>query len=82
MDLMLNTWLLCSGTELNFGAGVWGEAEKIIIFFALPGKEGHRGLMVQKLYSNLGEFREESDSKGSRVVLLTRIRVCAGPELL
>lgn len=57
---MLNTWLLCTGVELYFGAGVWGEAEKIFFFFALPGKGGHRELMVQKLCSNLGEFREES----------------------
>lgn len=87
MDLVLNSWLLCTGAELNFGAGVWGEAEKIIfiylfIYLALPGKEGHRGLMVHKLCSNLGEFREESYSNGSRVELLTRIRVCAGPALL
>ena len=54
----------------------------IYLFFALPGKEGHRGLMVHKLCSNLGEFREESYSNGSRVELLTRIRVCAGPALL
>ena len=61
IDPMLNTWLLCTGAELDFGAGVWGEAEKIFLFFfALPGKGGHRGLMVQKLCSNLGEFREES----------------------
>lgn len=33
MDLVLNSWLLCTGAELNFGAGVWGEAEKIIIIY-------------------------------------------------
>ena len=43
MDLMLNTWLLCSGAELNFGAGVWGEAEKIIIFLLCQGKKDTAG---------------------------------------
>ena len=44
IDLMLNTWLLCTGAELDFGAGVWGEAEKIFFFFLLcQGKEDTGG---------------------------------------
>ena len=56
-----------------------GEVEKIS-FIALPGKGGHIGLMPLKtVCPNPGGFGEEFYSNGSRVGLLIRIRVCAGP---
>ena len=66
-----------------------GEVEKNR-FIALPGKREHRGLLPWKTVcpnlwggvGGVGGFGEEFYSSGSRVGLLIRIRVCAGPALL
>ena len=77
---MLKTWALCTGAELNLGNRVLGEIEKS--FISLPGKGGHSGLMLSKLCPNLERFGEEFYSNGSRMRLLIRIRVYAGPVAL
>ena len=77
---MLKTWTLCTGAELNLGNRVLGEIEKS--FISLPGKGGHSGLMLSKLCPNLERFGEEFYSNGSRLRLLIRIRVYAGPVAL
>ena len=64
----------------------WGEAEKNN-FVALPGRGGHSRLVPSKLCVPTrggvgGGFGEEFYSSGSRVGLLRRIRVCAGPAFL
>ena len=65
-----------------------GEVEKNS-FIALPGKGGHSRLMPSKLCvptQGVGRveagFGEEFYSTGSRVGLLIRIRVRAGPAFL
>ena len=76
---MLKTWPLCTSTELKLGDRVLDEVEKNS-FIALPGKGGHSRLMPLKtVCPNLEGFGEEFYSNGSRVGLLIRIRVCAGP---
>ena len=40
VEVMLKTWPLCTGGELNFGDRVLGEAEKSS-FIAMPGKGGY-----------------------------------------
>ena len=77
---MLKTWTLCTGAELNLGNRVLGEIEKS--FISLPGKGGHSGLMLSKLCPNLERFGEEFYRNGSRMRLLIRIRVYAGPVAL
>ena len=80
--MRLKTWPLCTGAESNLGDRVLGEVEKNS-FIALPGKEGHSGLMpLKSVCPNLGGFGEEFYSNGSRAELLIRVRVCAGPALL
>ena len=39
---------LCTGAKLNSGYRILGKVEKNS-FIVLPGKEGHRGLMLSKL---------------------------------
>ena len=52
-------------------------------FIALPGKGGHSGLVPSKIVCpNLEGFGKEFYSNGSRIGLLKRNRVCAGPALL
>ena len=69
---------LCTSAELNLGDRVLGKVEKSD-FIALLGKRGHNGLMPLKTVClNLGGFGEEFYSSGSRVELLTRMRVCTG----
>ena len=54
-------------------------------FIALPGKGGHSGWCPEKLYVPTREDLVRSFkfySNGSRVGLLIRIRVCAGPAFL
>ena len=69
---------LCTGVQLNLGDRVLGKVEKSD-FIALLGKRGHNGLMPLKTVClNLGGFGEEFYSSGSRVELLTRMRVCTG----
>ena len=52
-------------------------------FIALPGKGGHGGLVPWKtVCPNLGGSGEELYSNGSRVGLMIRIGVCAGPVFL
>ena len=79
---MLKTQPLCTSAEMSLRDRVLGEVEKNSLI-ALPGKKGHRGLVPLKtVCSNPGGFGEEFYSNGSRVGLLIRIRVCAGPALL
>ena len=78
---MLKTWPLCTDAELNLGDRVLGEVEKNC-FTSLPGKGGHSGLAPSKTVSLPRGFGEEFSSNGSRVGLLIRISVCAGPALL
>ena len=78
---MMKTWTLCTGAELNLGNRVLGEIEKKS-FISLPGKGGCSGLMLSKLCPNLERFGEEFYSDGSRMRLLIRIRVYAGPVAL
>ena len=81
-SLMLKTWPLCTGAELNLRDRVLGEIENNS-FTALPGKGGHSRLVpVKTVCPNLGGSGEEFYGNGSRVGLLIRIRVCAGPVLL
>ena len=47
-------------------------------FIALSGNEDTAGSCLSKVYPILGGFVEEFFSNGSRVGLLTRIRVCVG----
>ena len=80
--MMLKTLPLCTGVKSNLGDRVLGEVEKIS-FIALPGKGGHRRLIPFKTCVSIqGGFGEEFHSNCSRVGLLIRIRVCAGPALL
>ena len=52
-------------------------------FIDLPGKGGHGGLVPWKtVCPNLGGSGEELYSEGSRVGLMIRIGVCAGPVFL
>ena len=82
VSLMPKTWPLCTDTKSNLGDQALGEVEKNN-FIALSGKGGHSGLLPSKtVCPNLGGFGEEFYSSGSRVGLLIRIRVCAGPALL
>ena len=56
-----------------------GEVEKQS-FIALPGKGGHTGFVPsQVVYPSLGGVGEEFYSDGSRMELLIRTEVCAGP---
>ena len=76
------TRLLCTGGISNLGDRVLGEVEKNS-FIALPGKGGHSGLVPSKTVClNPRGFGEEFYSSGSRVGLLIRVRVRAGPALL
>ena len=79
--MMPKTQPLCTSAESNLRDRVLGEVEKNS-FIALPGKGGHSGLVPQKLCPNPGGFGEEFYSNGSRVKLLGRSRVCAGPAFL
>ena len=73
---------LCTSTKSNLGDRVLAEVEKNS-FIALPGKGGHRGLVPLKtVCPTLGRFGEGFYSNGSRVELLVRIGVCAGPTFL
>ena len=57
--------------------------EKVIALLLLWAKEGHNGLMPSKsVVSNPGGFGEEFYSSGSRVGLLIRTRMGAGPVFL
>ena len=77
--MMSKTRPLCTGATSNLGDRVLGEVEKKS-FIALPGRGGHSRLMPSKtVCPNPGGFGEEFYSNGSRVGLLIRIRVCAGP---
>ena len=54
--LMLKTWPLCTGAELNLGGRVLGEVEKNS-FIALPGKRGHSRLVpLNNCVSQLGRI--------------------------
>ena len=73
---------LCTSAKLNLRDRVLCGAEKNNVI-ALPGKGGHNRLMPLKtVCPNLGGFGEEFYSNDSRVGLLIRIRVCAGPAFL
>ena len=81
-EMMLKTGPLCIGAESNLRGRVLGEVEKNS-FIALPGKGGHSGLVPSKTVClNPRGFGEEFYSSGSRVGLLIRVRVRAGPALL
>ena len=56
---------LSTGTKLNLGDRVLGEAEKNS-FIALPGKVSHGGLILSRLCVHLGEGSQESYSYHSR----------------
>ena len=79
---MPKTQPLCTGARSNHRDRVLGEVEKNS-FIVLLGKRGYSGLVPQKLcVPPPGGFGEELYSNGSRVGLLIRIRVRAGPALL
>ena len=81
MRVMPKTWPLCTGAESNLRDRVLGDVDKNS-FIALPGKGGHRELMpLRTVCPNPRGFGEEFYRNGSRVELLIRIRVCAGPVL-
>ena len=79
---MLNTWLLCTGAELDFGAGVWGEAEKIFLFFFFCFARERRTQGAHGSKTVFQPRRIQRGVNGSSVELLTRNRVCTGPALL
>ena len=77
---MLNVQLLC--TRMQISDRVSGEVG-MKSCIALPGTGEHGGLMPWKMVCpNLGGFGEELYSSGSRVGLMIRIGVCAGPVFL
>ena len=79
---MLKTQPLCTSAASNLGDRVLGEVEKNS-FIALLGTGRHSRLMPLKtVCPNPGGFGEEVYNNGSRVGLLLRIRVCAGPAFL
>ena len=73
--------LLKTSADLNLGDRVLGEIEKNN-FIALPGKGGHRGSCHSRLCPNQGMGGGEGRWNGSRVGLLIRMQVCAGPASL
>ena len=80
--LMLKTQPLCTGAKSNPRDRILGEVEKNS-FIVLPGKGGHSRLMPLKtVCPNPGGFGVEFYRSSSRVELLIRIRVCAGPAVL
>ena len=72
---------LCALVPNQISEIVVGEVEKNS-FIALPGKGGHSGCVPSKLCVPTWRGGSEFCSNGSRVELLIRIRVCAGPALL
>ena len=77
--MMPKTRALFTSAESNLRDRVLGKVEKNS-FIALPGKAGHSGLTSSKtVCPHLGGFGEEFYSSASRVGLLIRNRVCAGP---
>ena len=78
---MLKTQPLNTSADLNLGDRVLGEVEKNT-FIALPGKGEHRDSCHSKLCPNQGGGGGAGGWEGSRVGLLIRMQVCAGPASL